>query len=154
MYTHAFREALSEWITWMCQVLEIQDWRVTLVDGHPDTQTAAASMTCIYGKRHAELRLAEDWLTYTEEQWIDYLTHELCHIVIDPMDSAVHNAGLEDLLGKPAWTVFSNRFTEALENVNDHWAKCVVWMISDFPTHVKLWANVVRASNGELPWPT
>jgi hypothetical protein len=149
-----FSDALREWISHVCTWLGIGEWTIVLINEPPGDLQAAASIECIYGRRWADLSIATDFFNEPPEKQRHYLLHELCHIVLDPVDKVLHYSDMNIMAGIPAWKVFLSAYTLALENVVDHWATIVEDFFNDekeYVTYHKLWDAVIAAESEATP---
>lgn len=152
-FSQLFKDALAGYVSYWLEHLELVGWRIQLQTDPPDSSGAAASMRCVYGRRVGELCLASDFFEYKPDLQRHYLVHELVHVLTDGCDNVIAEGGLDVLLGRPAFAVLSEAWRVQVEYLTDHLAYVVVDLVLGFPRHDRLWANVLRAEQGELPIP-
>lgn len=133
----------------MLHLLELDNWRLALLEGFPPAEDAAAEIKCIYGRRVAEMKLQQDFFDYKPEDQQHYIVHELVHILVDGLDTVIDN-GVDILIGKPAFTVLHQAWLLQVEYLVDHLAYVFV-DVFDGPNSARLWENVLRAERGEAP---
>lgn len=115
------RKALSDFFTFVLDQLELGSWRITLLDEHPPSTDAAASISAIYGRPLAELRLQQGFFDLDLDHIEHYLIHEACHLFSEGIDTVVQN-GPESLMGKPAFTMFFEGYKAQMEMMTDRLA--------------------------------
>jgi hypothetical protein len=107
-------DRLQPWFCEMASALHLNHWYLTVpIETRPDSPDHAASVERIYGQNRAKIFLSDGFLEdEPENQRLTYC-HELlhCHFraIIEARDS------LEELLGKPANTLFVCRMRDAEE---------------------------------------
>jgi hypothetical protein len=150
-FTPLFKQAIGNYVSYVQLVLELQDWRITLLAAYPDGD-AAASMKCVYGQRLGELALCRDFFEFEPDRQRHYIVHELTHILTDGCDNVIEN-GLDEILGKPAWVVLREAWRVQVEYLTDQLTYVIVDLMTEIPRHDRLWENVLRAERDELPLP-
>lgn len=150
-YTPLFKQALADYVTYVQLILELRDWRITLL-GEYSANESAASMKCIYGRRVGELCLAKDFFDFPATNQRHYLIHELTHILTDGCDNVIEN-GLDTLLGKPAHAVLQAAWLVQVEYLVDQLTYVLDDLMVGIPRHDRLWENLMRAERDELPLP-
>lgn len=150
-FSEEFQDALSAWIKYTMSLMEMQDWRINLVDEPADlgegSKNTAASITIIYGQKLAELRLSWHFFDTSRERQEHILIHELCHIYADGIDSVVSN-GPDVVMGMPAYTIFYENFKVQMEVMVDTFASVLQWFLSDMPIFTGLFDAVMVAELG------
>lgn len=150
-FDETFKTAIGEYVSYLQIILEIQDWRITLLGTYAEGD-AAASIKCVYGRRIAELALAKEFFEFPAEQQRHYIVHELVHVITDGCDNVIEN-GLDEILGKPAWVVLRETWRVQIEYLTDQLTYVVNELLDGRSNHDRLWQNVLRAEQGELPIP-
>lgn len=150
-FTEPFKVALADYCAHVMRLLEMNDWRLTLLDELPANGQAAASIECIYGRRVADLRLEQHFADNAPDKQQHYIVHEIVHLLTDGIDNVIEN-GVETLIGRPAYTVLHEAWDVQVEYLTDHLAYVLVDLM-DGPNSQRLWENVLRAERGEEPLP-
>lgn len=143
-FTDEFKEAIADYIAYLAQTLEISNWRIILDDGYPAEDDVAAQIGCTYGRRVATLQLAKDFFSAPAEKQRHYLIHEVVHVMTEGMDNIIENK-LDELIGKPAFTVLHEAWAVQVEYHVDQLAYIIEDLIADIPQH-KLLLDVLIAS--------
>lgn len=150
-FSEPFKTALGEYCTHVLRLLEMDNWRLTLIDDFPPSADAAAEIRCIYGRRVGEMKLQQGFFDDSSEQQQHYVVHEIVHMMVDGIDNVIEN-GVETLIGRPAYTVLHEAWNVQVEYLVDHLAYVLVDLM-DGPNSIGLWENVLRAERGEDPLP-
>lgn len=150
-FTPLFKQAIGDYVSYVQLILELRDWRITLL-GEYAGGDAAASMKCVYGQRVGQLALAKEFFDFEPERQRHYLVHEMTHILTDGCDNVIEN-GLDEILGKPAWVVLRESWRVQVEYLTDQLTYVIVDLMTEIPRHDRLWENVLRAERDELPIP-
>lgn len=152
-FSEEFKDALSAWIKYTMSLLEMQDWRINLIDAPADlasedgSSNTAASIKLVYGQRLAELRLSWLFFDTSRERQEHILIHEICHIYSEGIDSVIQN-GPEALMGKPAYTIFFENYKLSMEIMTDTFANVLHWFLADMPVFTSLFDAVMLAELG------
>lgn len=113
-------KALAGYLDYVLRVFELGDWRVHFVDEQPEGPSGdnAATVTVIYGRRVAELRLMNRFFDEPVEKIEHYLIHEMCHLFSEGLDSVRAN-GPALIMGASAAQIFDEQFRVQLELMTD-----------------------------------
>lgn len=88
------RKALNEYVRWVDDSLELRDWTLTVVyDPEVEDSDALASIKCIYGRKHANIRLCPEFFSLSGEQQRQTVAHELIHCHLSGLEWQYNNLG-------------------------------------------------------------
>jgi hypothetical protein len=132
-----FLQALSNYITHLLTNFEMTEWQVKIDDEYPDGKDIGASISPVYGRKVATMRLCEDFFDFDKTDQSHYIIHELCHLISEGVDTIVQN-GPETLMGKPAYTMFFEAYRAQLEYMTDHLATLIRFYATGGEIHDKL----------------
>ena len=118
--------------------LNLINWEIQLNHEPADLDGFfGASIKPTYGRKVAVLRLCHDFFSYPVETMEHFLTHELCHLLSADVDDVIDN-GPEELMGKPAFTIFESSYRMHNERMVDHIAVFVQQLLSDGERRLEL----------------
>lgn len=107
------RKALRAYIRRVADALALRDWQIDLLAGPaPDGCNGHVSIT--YGRKVAEITVAQDFRTHDPRDQVHTIVHELIHCHLEPACALVHNH-LEEHLGKTADKLFWEAFKHQVE---------------------------------------
>ena len=109
------RKRLLRYIRTLANTLGLHDWTINVAPDEPDEKEAYAAVSCVYGRR-----IANVWLAHGVEQLAPAeqrltLVHELLHIHFDRVLSLSQQA-LPGLLGAAGYTVYEEALREHVEH--------------------------------------
>lgn len=115
---------LMRYIATIGKMLGLCDWKVILRPDEPDSKDHAASISCVYGRRVANLWLSHGFEHLEPAEQRQILVHELLHVHFDSMTTLIEQA-LPPALGAPAYGVFDAAYRERAEHAVDAIAEAV-----------------------------
>jgi hypothetical protein len=107
------RAALSLYVRWVADELELRDWTINLSAELPP-EGCHALVTSTYGRKLATIKFEDDFRSLDPEQQRHTVVHELVHCHLESATNIVLN-DLEEYLGKTADQVFWNGFKRQIE---------------------------------------
>lgn len=107
------RKALGRYVRHVADLMELRDWTVEL-GREPTPDGIAGRCNIVYGRKLARIGVASDFRDDDPESQRQTIAHELVHCHLDSAYNMVQN-DLEDLLGKPADTVFLLGYKRQME---------------------------------------
>lgn len=110
----------------LADLLGLRDWRVELEDEPCDSQTAAACVRCIYGQKHAYVRLGRGFDDESPGLQRHYLVHECLHLHLRLLDDVMVNVG--NRLAPDTYSALRDTFDDAEEVAIDG----IGWAVSQF----------------------
>ena len=116
---HAFWES---YMRSLADRLGLRDWRFHFDDQACDDDSAA-SISCLYGRKSATVRLAREWETHSPEWQRQTLVHEALHCHAKGVQNAA-DATIAPL-GSVAYAVFSSVHEQAIEYMVDAIAEAI-----------------------------
>lgn len=85
------RKILGEYVRWMANELELRDWAITVAYDPPADEDAIAQIRCTYGRKHATIRLCQDWFERSIEEQRCTIAHELLHCHLSGIEWQFNN---------------------------------------------------------------
>jgi len=82
-WAHYFRDLADR--------MELRDWTIT-IQSRPADDDACAQVTCIYGRKIATIKLADDFDSYAPEKQRQTAVHELLHAHLDHPQRVIDQA--------------------------------------------------------------
>lgn len=129
-------EALSRYVRWVANAMELRDWTLDL-QRRPCDRGAIASIHPTFGRKVADIYFDEHFRTLVPEVQRHTVVHELIHCHLEPAANMVYK-DLEEQLSKPADQIFWNGFNrqieygvDALANVIAAHMPLIEWPASD-----------------------
>jgi hypothetical protein len=122
--TPRLRRSLARYIFTIAKEFGLRDWDMYLLGDPPDTETAAASVECIYGRRKANIRVGVEFHHASPEEQREVVLHELIHVHFAQTRALIDEV-LPDLLGKPAFVAFREAYRQADEHATDAIANAI-----------------------------
>lgn len=119
----AERNALCKYVYELQKRLRLADWNIYFVDEPSEPSEfaqakSAASMSTVYGRKVAHLRVGPDWNTFSPEVKRHTLTHELIHLHWDEADNVIFFT-VRKQLAPAAWEVVEGEFNRQMERAVD-----------------------------------
>ncbi len=145
-FSKGFLVAFAAYVAYLCELLEIREWRITLANDPPDNLDAAAEIKCTYGRKVASIKLCREFFSLAPDEQRHVIIHELIHVLTDGLDNVIEN-GVDTLIGKPAFTVLHEAWNVQLEYLTDHLAYVVEDLIAGGKIGEPLWRAVLAAEN-------
>lgn len=108
------RKALSEYIRRVADLMELRDWTVSL-SKEPSPEGISARVSVTYGRKLAWIQVAPAFRDEHPDDQRQTIVHELVHCHVDAAYSMVLN-DLEELLGKPADSIFLKGYKRQMEH--------------------------------------
>lgn len=107
---------LSRYAAGMADEMGLRDWTIKIEGQHVDGDDGAAmaETRVTYGRKVAVVRFCHDFAELTPEEQRHTVVHELLHCHLDQVATPVEN-GLEQLIGRPAYTVLFEHVRVAIE---------------------------------------
>lgn len=121
---------LRPWFGACVAFLHLDHWRITLEEDMA-SDTARADIRRWRGQLDAEIRLGDEWFDAPEIEQRQSLCHELLHAHMRPLWEAWID--LDDVLGKPAYALFSRHMGLAEEQVVEALAKVLAPLLPALP---------------------
>lgn len=123
------RAAIGEYLRDAADALELRDWTVFLElepadqDANPKGEVAWAEVTCIYGRKHAHVAVAEHFTALGKtlegrRRQRHILVHEMTHAILGPLQDHVR-IHLPNHLGQQGYDIFYAAFYQHLEYAVD-----------------------------------
>lgn len=122
------RNALKKYVEDLAARLWLQDWTIVLSDEPseptPHGDESAASISTVYGRKRAVLKLGRNWHNFDAEGRRHTLTHELIHIHTEGMDDVMYYS-VRKQLAPSTWDVVFEEFRRKLEFAVDGLADAI-----------------------------
>lgn len=99
--------------------LRMPQWTILVMED-PCDEDALAEINPIEGKHAAQLYLCEGWMKRSEQERMNTIVHEVCHLVHNDVSDHVHDA--KDLMHDHEFEAFWARFKRSCEYMVDHLA--------------------------------
>jgi hypothetical protein len=113
--TGAERKRIARYIRTVANTLGLRDWTLNLAHDEPDDKEAYASVSCVYGRRIANLWLAHGFEMLEPIEQRHVIVHELLHIHFDRTLKQSEGA-LPGLLGAASYAVYEAGLRESIEH--------------------------------------
>lgn len=123
--------SLAKYVIYVAAHIGLRDWTINILREPPDDDGHAATVSCVYGRKIANVRFSVDWMTQTPEEQRHVVIHELLHVHTDGALTLVEET-LPTLLGMPAFKAFQ----EAYRRENEHAVDAIASVIEEF---IPLW---------------
>jgi hypothetical protein len=123
-------DALRPWVLQCAAFMHLDHWTITVEEDEP-TDNAHASIRRWQGQMDAEFRFSDEYFAKPEIERRQTLAHELCHAHLRPMWETW--VDLDELLGKPAYTMFRNHASIAEEQVVEALSKVLAPLLPPPP---------------------
>lgn len=123
------RAKLGSYMREIADRLNLRDWTINLLhEPIHSSEYATAQCESVYGRRWADISFCGHFAQLKPELQREVIVHELLHCHIPARrDGSWH--GLQQLLGMPAYTVFSDAMNQELEHVVDAIANAIAPML-------------------------
>ncbi|MCC6311345.1 MAG: hypothetical protein IT345_10565 [Trueperaceae bacterium] len=116
--------SLARYMASIAKDFGLRDWALTLHDEPPDDPNALASVECVFGRRNAHVRVAQDFDQYPPEDQRTAILHELIHVHTEGLRALLRNS-LPDLIGHPTFNALWAGVTQADEHATDALADAI-----------------------------
>lgn len=132
LWSEAQVSSVDGYVSYLLEHLNLSDWEVVLNHEPADmgNSSAGASIAPTYGRKTATLKLCLEFFTFPVQRMEHFLTHEICHLLSAHLDDVIDN-GPEQLMGKPAFSIFHHSYVMHNERMIDHIATFVQELLAD-----------------------
>ena len=103
----------SGYIRSLADDIGLKDWTIELKRDGPANSDAGASMITICGRRIVWIRLGFGFYSGTPEDQRHYVLHELLHVHLDDVDTAIWQA--KEIIGSDTFTLMEKVVKDRLE---------------------------------------
>lgn len=111
------------YLRYLADQIGLKDWEIDLKRDHPDDANAAASMRAVVGRRKVCIRLGDGFYADTPENQRHYALHELLHVHLDDIDTAVWQAS--DIIGGDTFRLMEKVIKDRVEFAVDNIAAAI-----------------------------
>ena len=114
------KRALGQQILTIAAALGLKGWDWNL---HPEPADngKVAAVSCVYGRRIANVWFCSDWWDMSPEDRHHVLVHEVLHVVTNPL-TAYLDETMPSLLGMPTWGAVEQAIRQHDEHATDQLA--------------------------------
>lgn len=121
--TRRERTALTRYIRWVANEMNLRDWTVVL-DDDPCVEGLDGSASCANSQRHIVIAVAATFRDYPPAEQRETIVHELLHAHHEYCWRMVQT-DLAEPLGKIAYYMFCDQYRRAMEYTVDALAKTI-----------------------------
>lgn len=115
---------LTPYVRRLANLMGLSNWHVTVTVGDTVEEDSYAEITPWSERFRGDIVLNSRWKPENKEDVREILVHELLHLHFASLDQAV--GSLDTLLGKPAYTVFRDRYNpdreKAVQQIARFWS--------------------------------
>lgn len=112
------RKRMAVYLRSLANTIGLRDWTFNIQQDEPDTKEAYAAITCVYGRRIANVWFAHGFEHLDPVLKRHVILHELLHVHLWPITSLASET-LEAAMGATAYAVYDEALTERIEHAVD-----------------------------------
>lgn len=132
-------EALSRYFRATADAVGLTSWEIDLADEPIEGENLAA-VNCTFGRLHAAVIVARDWMEQPLEERRQAVMHELVHVMTDRVEQSFSD--MEALMAPQVYTLAFNTFRTNVEYAVDEIARQLVKFSDD--------SNIIHLLEGRL----
>lgn len=112
-------DGIRQYVIYVRNALGLSQWTIH-ISHKPASKEAQASISPIYGRKHAILFLSRHWPTTDRAEQRHTIIHEMLHLLFFDMQAVLHR--MQDVMDEDLFFVMWEAHAEALEFTVDHLA--------------------------------
>lgn len=123
-------DGIGQYVSYIRDGLGLHQWTVH-VSHKPASKDAQASISPVYGRKHAILSLARGWPDVDRKEQKHTIIHEMLHLLFFDTQSTLHR--MQEVISEDLFYLLWESHTEALEFAIDHLADVLTHRFDDPP---------------------